>query len=310
MSLIAEHVMQTPAAQKLYLDLLKACLTRSIFGAEYREIHRPTQATRHRVEWALYPFLERYLDSHGLRLVRKIHLEQEKHVRLEGIGLCEGETMIGLRRLDNLERCATYVLQHEIPCDFIETGVWRGGAAIFLRAVLKAYGDTSRAVWLADSFQGLPKPDPQKYPADKGDLQWQASDLAVSKDQVQANFRRYGLLEGARDVAWRSIGHIALPAHEGVRHLPQLVQCAGREGAGSVAGGCLLVESKQPVELEALLPYDGAYHCATIIRDTQEQPEWAAERAKMGCEYVPQHHRMELRFDQIFAKVGVACASS
>ena len=38
------------------------------------------------------------------------------------------------------------------PGDLIETGVWRGGATIFMRGVLKAHGVTDRTVWVADSF--------------------------------------------------------------------------------------------------------------------------------------------------------------
>ena len=51
-----------------------------------------------------------------------------------------------------------------MPGDLIETGVWRGGATIFMRAMLKARGVTDRTVWVADSFEGLPEPDAEKYP--------------------------------------------------------------------------------------------------------------------------------------------------
>jgi O-methyltransferase len=50
-------------------------------------------------------------------------------------------------------------------------------------------------VWLADSFQGLPKPDPQRYEKDSGNPLWMAPELAVSLETVQENFRRYGLLD-------------------------------------------------------------------------------------------------------------------
>jgi O-methyltransferase len=61
--------------------------------------------------------------------------------------------------------------------------------------VLKAYGDTERKVWVADSFQGLPKPDPERWPADADDTFWTVEQLAVSLDEVKANFERYGLLD-------------------------------------------------------------------------------------------------------------------
>lgn len=108
----------------------------------------------------------------------------------------EAETMIGMQRLTSLQRCVETVLADDIPGDLIECGVWRGGACILMRAVLAAYGDETRCVWLADSFAGLPRPDPAKYEADKGlrpDLV--ASILAVPETEVRANFERYGLLD-------------------------------------------------------------------------------------------------------------------
>jgi O-methyltransferase len=86
------------------------------------------------------------------------------------------------------------VIRRGVPGDLIETGVWRGGATIFMRAVLAAYGDTGRSVWVADSFRGLPKPS-GKYEADRHDAFWRFSELAVSADEVRANFARYRLLD-------------------------------------------------------------------------------------------------------------------
>ena len=64
-----------------------------------------------------------------------------------------------------------------------------------MRAILKAYGVTDRTVFVADSFEGLPKPDALRYPADAGDRHWTRRELAVSLDRVRANFARYGLLD-------------------------------------------------------------------------------------------------------------------
>ena len=104
-------------------------------------------------------------------------------------------TMIGRLRLDNIQQCADRVFADGIPGDFMETGVWRGGATIFMRALLEAYGDTSRRVWVADSFCGLPPPDPERYPADKDDPHHRFEPLRVSAGEVRDNFRRYGLLD-------------------------------------------------------------------------------------------------------------------
>jgi O-methyltransferase len=110
----------------------------------------------------------------------------------------EAETMIGMQRLISLQRCVETVLAEDVPGDLIECGVWRGGACILMRAVLAAYGDETRCVWLADSFEGVPRPDTANYRADKGlmmrfDLS--APILAVPETEVRANFQRYGLLD-------------------------------------------------------------------------------------------------------------------
>jgi len=104
-------------------------------------------------------------------------------------------TMIGVKRMDNLQFCVESVLQESVPGDLIETGVWRGGACIFMRGILKAYGIHDRTVWVADSFAGLPPPDEGKYPADAGDKHHTLTSVAVGLEQVKANFERYGLLD-------------------------------------------------------------------------------------------------------------------
>ena len=69
-----------------------------------------------------------------------------------------GISMVGQKRLINVEWALRFVIAKGIPGDFIECGVWRGGTSVFARAILKAFDINDRHVWLADSFQGLPKP--------------------------------------------------------------------------------------------------------------------------------------------------------
>ena len=104
-------------------------------------------------------------------------------------------TMIGEKRLANVRYLAESVLGDGIEGDFIETGVWRGGACILMRGVLNAHGVKDRCVWLADSFEGLPLPDEAKYPADAGDKFHTYPELSVSLEQVKRNFEKYGLLD-------------------------------------------------------------------------------------------------------------------
>lgn len=105
------------------------------------------------------------------------------------------ESMIGLRRMENIEHCVRTVVADGVPGDLIEAGVWRGGACIFMKATLLALGDTSRTVWVADSFEGLPPPNPALFPADAGDDLHERGGLSVGVDRVRHNFERYAVLD-------------------------------------------------------------------------------------------------------------------
>jgi hypothetical protein len=105
-------------------------------------------------------------------------------------------SMIGRTRMANVRKLTEMALFEGVPGDFIETGVWRGGACIYMRAILEAYGVSNRKVWAADSFEGLPPPNKEVYPADEGDVFHTYADLAVSIEEVKRNFARYNLLDG------------------------------------------------------------------------------------------------------------------
>ncbi len=182
------------AAAPLYLDLIKKCLTRFIFPDTYRPINgRPS--IRHRpIAWATYPLVTPVLGRLNMKLFR--YAPFDKEARAEGRDWpAEADTMVGLKRLDNVQYCVTEAIRKNVPGDLIETGVWRGGASILMRAVLKAYGDQTRFVWVADSFEGLPKPD-GRYEQDAGDQYWKSNHiLGISLEEVKANFSRYGMLD-------------------------------------------------------------------------------------------------------------------
>lgn len=107
----------------------------------------------------------------------------------------QAHSMIGQARLRNLRTLCEDAILRGVPGDFVETGVWRGGACILMRAVLKAHGVTDRRVFACDSFEGLPAPDEKSYPADRNDQHVTYEALAVSLEQVKSNFAAYGLLD-------------------------------------------------------------------------------------------------------------------
>jgi O-methyltransferase len=175
--------------EERYLDLIKRSLTRLLFPDEsYEELPLDIPG------WKGPParLLSTVLRWRNLELVRKA----DPAGRFLGQDWPQhGETMIGMARLNNLQACVEQVVEEGIPGDLIETGVWRGGAGILMRAVLAARGDTERTVWLADSFQGLPKPNTVMYPADAGLDLWKSSVFVVGVDEVKKNFEKYALLD-------------------------------------------------------------------------------------------------------------------
>jgi hypothetical protein len=153
-----------PHMQNDYLELMQACLT----GSVYRDYSQETFGSGR---------FDLYAREHGL--------DWPSHA----------QTMIGEKRLANLRALTEAVLADNVPGDFIETGVWRGGACILMRAVLYAHNISDRSVWVADSFQGLPRANEAQYPADAGSDFHTYAQLAVSLDEVRDNFRAYGLLD-------------------------------------------------------------------------------------------------------------------
>lgn len=109
-------------------------------------------------------------------------------------------SMLPLVRFDNLQYCITRLIEEKVPGDLIETGVWRGGASIYMRAVLRALGVNDRTVWVADSFEGLPEPDAEKFPIEakthSGPVMKNVyNHFAASLEEVKANFKAYGQLD-------------------------------------------------------------------------------------------------------------------
>ncbi|MGH9279487.1 MAG: TylF/MycF/NovP-related O-methyltransferase [Acidimicrobiales bacterium] len=170
-----------------YLELLKQCLSRYLFIDEQFGEYAPQGWKR-----PIWKPVSRCLARRHLVLAR---VGGDRGARETGRDWPpHAETMVGLRRLENLQRCLTDVVRRDVPGDVIETGVWRGGSSIFMRAVLAALGDTQRRVWVADSFEGLPAPDARRFPIDKG-VDVSSPTLSVSLDDVRRNFEKYQLLD-------------------------------------------------------------------------------------------------------------------
>lgn len=107
-------------------------------------------------------------------------------------------TGIDVEGLDNIRILLEDAILNSVPGDFVEAGVWQGGACIFAAGVLQSHHQLNRKVWLLDGFQGMPKPNrecPQET-VDYSDL----TGLAVPLKEVQENFKTFGLESFARFV--------------------------------------------------------------------------------------------------------------
>jgi O-methyltransferase len=115
--------------------------------------------------------------------------------KTHGWTLPHAHTMVGLFRLANLERCAERIFEDGIEGDFLEAGVCRGGAAIFMRGLQLAHGEGARKLWVVDSFEGVPPPvaeedRPYDVHLEEERQPWIACDL----QSVREHFRRYDML--------------------------------------------------------------------------------------------------------------------
>ncbi len=186
--------------RRRYLELLKSALGDRLYPrAEDAEV---TLAELSRAEG---------LSEQVKKLLSLPAIPPEQRSLLERLSTTDNETMARFLRdnaprahtlvsraaLDNVEDCVATALAQGVAGDLMECGVWQGGVTILMRALLEAYADPDRQVWVADSFQGLPRPDPSVDVLDAAlhTFLQAVGGLAVSLETVQENFRRYDLLD-------------------------------------------------------------------------------------------------------------------
>jgi len=153
-----------PAAA--YLDLLKRALTNFLQEELPHEL-MPW------VEWDLY-----------------YRMRDSQNNPPSGMQHGHGLTTLAVGSLDLVQAAMEQIFAERIPGDILEAGVWRGGLAILMHALLKTHGQASkRLLWAADSYAGIPQ-----VPHDAAVNTWEDR-YAVSKAAVMENFVRFGLLD-------------------------------------------------------------------------------------------------------------------
>lgn len=105
----------------------------------------------------------------------------------------ESFTMTGMERGYGLYQAVRYLEERNIPGDFVECGVWKGGSCMLMMGALQELGAAARTIRLYDTFTGMPEPGDEdiiawnRRPVKE---KWQTHALdswAVGLDEVRAN---------------------------------------------------------------------------------------------------------------------------
>lgn len=177
----------------LYLDLLKNTLTFSLWEEPPRPCGFEFRGKNPLKKYYFKKFLQQLADER-VQLVRPAAItpyQRENGMIWPG----NADTMVGRKRLDNLQFCIETVIREKVEGDLLGVGVWRGGSVIFMRAVLAALGVTSRKVYVAGSFRGLPRTDTKRFQENSRGSHHQCDYLAVPLEEVKRNFERYQMLD-------------------------------------------------------------------------------------------------------------------
>lgn len=94
------------------------------------------------------------------------HLRALHRPSMSGLGVADEQlvrrisslTLLPADRLISLMTHVDVVIKEGVPGDFVECGVWRGGASFLMALRAEAAGIRDRTVWMFDSFEGLPAP--------------------------------------------------------------------------------------------------------------------------------------------------------
>ncbi len=77
---------------------------------------------------------------------------------LDMVHRCMPCTMTTPARQFALHKAAHHIVRAGITGDYVECGVWRGGSSMMAALSLIEAGDTTRTMWLYDTYAGMSKP--------------------------------------------------------------------------------------------------------------------------------------------------------
>ena len=184
-------------AGNLYIELLKKAITNSLYGWDDNAPPTPRELAdaQNALDRAFSKFGNMVTSEEHRDAARMLCMTPEQMVGTHRANAKRAHALTAMSGVENLQRCVEAVIHDKIPGDLMECGVWRGGLCVFMAGLVKAHNE-DRQIWVADSFEGLPKPDPAVNLQDAvlHELLG-ANTLSVSLEEVQDTFRRYDLFD-------------------------------------------------------------------------------------------------------------------
>lgn len=114
-------------------------------------------------------------------------------------------TMTSPERIAVLVEAVRHVINSDIPGDFVECGVWKGGSSMAVALAAQSCATASRDLWLYDTYEGMSAPteDDLSHDGESAGHQLQTQDIHNPKSvwcyspisEVQNNLRSTGYPE-------------------------------------------------------------------------------------------------------------------
>ena len=137
--------------------------------------------------------IQKFLNARGFAVIR--YSAGYSPEELKTFAAVREFTATSTERLSGLVSAVEYVAQNRIPGDFVECGVWRGGSMMAAALTLLRCGDTSRDLYLFDTYEGMSAPTDADVMFDGQ----RAADL-LSQVKREEGFGNYWCVAGLEDV--------------------------------------------------------------------------------------------------------------
>jgi len=107
---------------------------------------------------------------------------------------CAPYTITSVQKMYALYIATKYIVEHNIPGDLVECGIFKGGSSMLMALTLRKLNTTQRKIYLYDTYTGMPKPS-------KDDTNYRNEDMEglwKRKQKKDHNELLYGPLDEVR----------------------------------------------------------------------------------------------------------------